>query len=94
MRSCGALAGGVVVGLWAWLDAGQPLVLALEADLGRSVGHILTEELGVVRSVICIDGIELRELDYVDIGQLVQPANVIPVVVKSLAFAPAGIAAS
>ena len=33
-----------------------------------------------------IDGLDLVELDYVDIGEMIQPANVVPVVVKSLAF--------
>lgn len=81
-----ALAGGIVRGLSASLDAGRPLVLALEADLARSLGAILTKELKVVADIVCIDGVELMELDYVDIGQPVQPANVVPVVVKSLAF--------
>jgi len=82
-----ALAAGIVRGLRASLDAGRPLVLALEADLGRSLGAILAEELAVAADIICIDGVELMELDYVDIGRPVLPANVVPVVVKSLAFA-------
>jgi ethanolamine utilization protein EutA len=37
--------------------------------------------------LVSIDGLQLVELDYVDVGELIQPANVVPVVVKSLAFA-------
>ena len=36
--------------------------------------------------VISIDGIELHELDYIDIGAIVQPNNAVPVVVRSLVF--------
>jgi ethanolamine utilization protein EutA len=35
---------------------------------------------------VSVDGLQLIELDYIDIGELLQPANVVPVVVKSLAF--------
>jgi len=89
-----ALADGLVVGLQGWLDSAQPLVVALESDIGRAVGHILAEECGVETGIVCIDGVELKELDYVDIGKLVHPANVVPVVVKSLAFGAAGIGVS
>ena len=36
--------------------------------------------------LIAIDGIALRELDYVDIGRMIEPAHVVPVVIKSLLF--------
>jgi ethanolamine utilization protein EutA len=63
-----------------------PLILIVDRDVGRLLGHILEHELGVGRGVISIDGIELRELDYVDIGAPLEPADVVPVVIKSLLF--------
>ncbi len=33
-----------------------------------------------------LDGLDVRELDYLDVGAPIQPARVVPVVVKSLAF--------
>ena len=36
--------------------------------------------------VISIDGIELQEFDYIDIGAVMYPSQVVPVVVKSLVF--------
>jgi len=63
-----------------------PLILIVDRDVGRLLGHILEHELGVERGVISIDGIELRELDYVDIGAPLEPADVVPVVIKSLLF--------
>ena len=66
--------------------ASLPLILMVDRDVGRLLGHILEHELGVGRAVIAIDGIELRQFDYVDIGEPVQPANVVPVIIKSLLF--------
>jgi len=63
-----------------------PLVLMVDRDVGRLLGHILEHELGVARGVISIDGIELREFDYVDIGELIEQVDVVPVVIKSLLF--------
>jgi ethanolamine utilization protein EutA len=81
-----AVAGGVADALPRTLAAGLPLVLVVEADVGRSLGAILTEELACER-VISLDGVDVRELDYLDVGEPIQPAGVVPVVVKSLAFA-------
>jgi ethanolamine utilization protein EutA len=81
-----ALAAGLAVGLRRSLACGVPLVLALEADIGSSLGAILTEEFGAGSGLVVLDGVELRELDYVDVGRLLRPAQVVPVVVKSLAF--------
>ena len=33
-----------------------------------------------------IDGVELADLDFLDIGEPILPTNVLPVVVKSLLF--------
>jgi ethanolamine utilization protein EutA len=63
-----------------------PLILMVDRDVGRLLGHLLEHELGVARAVIAIDGIELREFDYVDIGEPLEPAQVVPVVIKSLLF--------
>jgi ethanolamine utilization protein EutA len=67
-------------------SAPRPLILMVDRDVGRLLGHILEHELGVARAVIAVDGIDLREFDYVDIGTPLQPADVVPVVIKSLLF--------
>ena len=63
-----------------------PLVLMIDGDIGRTLGHILEHELALGRDVVSIDGIELREFDFVDIGEVIRPADVVPVVIKSLLF--------
>jgi ethanolamine utilization protein EutA (predicted chaperonin) len=81
-----ALADGIAQALPRSLAAGFPLVITLDGDIGKSLGGILVEDVGVSAPLVAIDGLHLVELDYVDVGELMQPANVVPVVVKSLAF--------
>ena len=78
-----ALAAGIVQAA----PAGAPLILMVDRDVGRLLGHIMEHELGVAGGVISIDGVQLRELDFVDIGELIRPSEVVPVVIKSLLFA-------
>jgi ethanolamine utilization protein EutA len=82
-----ALADGIAQAMPRSLAAGFPLVVALESDIGASLGGVLSEDLDVTAPMISIDGLQLVELDYVDVGEMLLPANVVPVVVKSLAFA-------
>ncbi len=63
-----------------------PIVLAFDGDVGESVGRILADDLDWRGGIIAIDGLELLDLDFIDIGELVMPMNVVPVVVKSLVF--------
>jgi len=60
-----------------------------DSDIARTLGHILEDELGLARPVLALDGIRLREFDYVDVGEVISPAGVVPVIVKSLIFAGA-----
>lgn len=85
-RTLRALAGGIASALPRSIRAGFPLTVALQGDIGRSLGGILEEECAVVADLVCIDGLHLVELDYVDVGEVIHPADVVPVVVKSLAF--------
>jgi ethanolamine utilization protein EutA len=81
------LALGVADALSAHLERELPVIVALDADVARSLGRVMEEELGPRGTLIVVDGLELVELDYVDLGEIVRPAGVIPVVIKSLAFA-------
>jgi ethanolamine utilization protein EutA len=66
-----------------------PVVLVIDGDIGRTLGHILEDELAIGRAIVSLDGLQLREFDYVDIGEVIRPAEVVPVVIKSLIFAGA-----
>jgi ethanolamine utilization protein EutA len=65
---------------------GELLVLMVDGDVGRTMGHLLEHELGLPRTLVSIDGVQLQELDFVDIGNLISPPGVVPVVIKSLLF--------
>jgi ethanolamine utilization protein EutA len=63
-----------------------PLLLMIDGDIGKTIGRILTEELGLSGDLVSIDGVQLAELDFVDVGALISPPGVVPVVIKSLLF--------
>lgn len=62
------------------------LVLVIDGDVGQTLGRILDRELQIGLNLISIDGVQLKELDFVDLGEFINPPGVIPVVIKSLLF--------
>jgi ethanolamine utilization protein EutA len=62
------------------------LVLMIDGDVARGLGRIIEQELKLDGKLVSIDGVQLRELDFVDIGELLDPPGVVPVVIKSLLF--------
>ena len=88
-----AVAAGLVSGFGSAQAATgvRRLVVAVDTDVASSLGRIMTTELGVERgAVLCLDHLDLADLDYVDVGRPVAPAHVVPVVVKSLLFGAVG----
>jgi ethanolamine utilization protein EutA len=67
-------------------DADAPLFIVLDLDVAKSLGGILKEELGVRRDIVAVDGIDVGDLDYLDIGRPMGVSEVLPVTVKSLMF--------
>ena len=68
------------------MRTGVPLLIVNDGDVGQTLGRILEYDTGLDRPLISIDGIELKELDFIDIGALLTPPGVVPVVIKSLLF--------
>jgi ethanolamine utilization protein EutA len=77
---------GVVDGVAGTPAANPPIVLAGDGDVGGLIGVHLREELKVANPVISIDGLELADFDYIDIGALLENSGAVPVVIKSLVF--------
>jgi ethanolamine utilization protein EutA len=77
---------GVVEGLSNVLANGHPLVLAGDGDVGGLLGIHLHEEMKLKNAVVSIDGLELKEFDYIDIGAMLESSGAVPVVIKSLIF--------
>ena len=77
---------GVVAGLGDILAHGHPLTLIGDSDIGGLIGMHCREELRLENPIISIDGLDLKEFDYVDIGALIESSGAVPVVIKSLIF--------
>ncbi len=77
---------GVVEGMSSVLANGHPLVLAGDGDVGGLLGIHLHEEMKLKNPVVSIDGLELKEFDYIDIGAMLESSGAVPVVIKSLIF--------
>ena len=77
---------GVVAGLEKVLAHGHPIILVGDGDVGGLIGIHCREELKLDYPVISIDGLELKEFDYIDIGAILESSGAVPVVIKSLIF--------
>lgn len=81
-----ALADGLRDGLQARIAAGLPLYIMLDGDVAMTLGRIMAEELGVTNDLLVIDGAELWDFDYIDLGKIRLPSRTVPVTIKSLVF--------
>jgi ethanolamine utilization protein EutA len=77
---------GAVDGLSAVLKRGHPLVLVGDGDVGGLLGIHLREEMRFANPIVSIDGLELKEFDYIDIGAMLESSGAVTVVIKSLIF--------
>jgi ethanolamine utilization protein EutA len=85
-QSVRRIAEGIAELLKAADDKKCPLYLTLDLDIAKSLGGMLKDEFKVTRDIIAVDGIEVGDLDYIDIGECLGITEVIPVTVKSLMF--------
>ena len=60
--------------------------MVIDGDVGRLLGRILSKELNKGDYLLSLDGIVLSDLDYIDVGEMINPPGVIPLVIKSLVF--------
>jgi ethanolamine utilization protein EutA len=77
---------GIHEGVRETLHDERPLVVVIDADVAGIVGQALQNEMGIRSPLVCVDQIQLSDLDFIDIGQVVPDKGVVPVVVKSLVF--------
>jgi ethanolamine utilization protein EutA (predicted chaperonin) len=77
---------GIVAAVSEGRTADSVLFLTIEGDVGRTFGHLLENELKLPGHVISIDGVQLHDFDYVDVGAMINPPGVVPMVIKSLLF--------
>ena len=77
---------GVAEGMSVHLAKGHPLILVGDGDIGGLVGIHALEEAKLPNPIVSIDGIVLKEFDFIDIGALLETSGAVPVVIKSLVF--------
>lgn len=76
------VAEGVTLGLKPLTDRGLVTVVAVREDMAKALGQAMFQ--GV--PLLCLDGVDVTNGDYIDVGAPVAGGNVVPVVVKTLAF--------
>lgn len=77
---------GVILAFEAQISRGDPLILIGDNDIGGLIGLHFVEELNVKTQIVSIDGVILKEFDFVDIGAMLEGSGSVPVVIKSLVF--------
>jgi ethanolamine utilization protein EutA len=81
-----AFCAGAVDAMAPHITNGHPLIFVFDSDIGGLLGLHFREEMHLALPIISIDGVELREFDYIDIGALIPSSGAVPVVIKSLVF--------
>jgi ethanolamine utilization protein EutA len=81
-----AFAQAIRHGLATTIERKKPLYIMLDGDIAQTLGAILREELLVESEILAIDGVVLRDFDYIDLGRIRMPSYTVPVTIKSLLF--------
>jgi ethanolamine utilization protein EutA len=76
------LARGIDLALSSLSAEDRPVALVFAQNIGRFVGGMLAARWNLP----CIDEVALSELDFIDVGEVVEGEGFVPVVIKSLAF--------
>jgi ethanolamine utilization protein EutA len=75
----------VLEGLADYLRGNDLLVLVMDKDMAKSLGHALMNALPS-KKIISLDTVKVENGDYIDIGTPLANGRVVPVVVKTLIF--------
>lgn len=77
---------GIIDALPSTIQQGKDIIIVLDGDIASTLGHILKDEYELDNDVVVIDGIELKDFDFIDIGKVLYPSGTVPVTIKSLIF--------
>ncbi|MBW2438705.1 MAG: ethanolamine ammonia-lyase reactivating factor EutA [Deltaproteobacteria bacterium] len=64
----------------------MPIILIFETDIACGVGNVIRRETDLKTNLLTLDELNLKEGDWVDIGEPLVAGQVFPVTVKSLVF--------
>jgi len=79
------LAAGLLQGLDCLIRKALPVIIVLEADIGKVLGQTMRAINGEI-NIVCIDQLVVAEGDYIDIGKSLTGGTVVPVIIKTLVF--------
>lgn len=77
---------GIVEGLASLVAEQIPIIVMVDEDMAKALGHALSAHLPKDYPFICLDSVKVENGDYVDIGLPVAEGAVLPVIVKALVF--------
>lgn len=77
---------GIVEGLASLVAEQIPIIVMVDEDMAKALGHALCAHLPKDYPFICLDSVKVENGDYVDIGLPVAEGAVLPVIVKTLVF--------
>ena len=63
-----------------------PIILIFKTDIACGVGNVIRRETGLKTNLLSLDELNLKEGDWIDIGEPLVAGQVFPVTVKSLVF--------
>jgi ethanolamine utilization protein EutA len=81
-----AFAAGIVQGLGRAVRGPRPVSIVLDGDIARTLGRILRDEFHVDAPLLVVDGVQLSDFDFIDLGRMREPSHTVPVTIKSLMF--------
>jgi ethanolamine utilization protein EutA len=64
----------------------MPIILIFETDIACGVGNVIRRETDLKTNLLTLDELNLKEGDWVDIGEPLVAGQVFPITVKSLVF--------
>ena len=77
---------GIVEGLASLVAEQIPIIVMVDEDMAKALGHALSAHLPKDYPFICLDSVKVENGDYVDIGLPVAEGAVLPIIVKTLVF--------
>ena len=77
---------GIVEGLASLVAEQIPIIVMVDEDMAKALGHSLSAHLPKDYPFICLDSVKVENGDYVDIGLPVAEGAVLQVIVKTLVF--------
>ena len=76
----------IISGASELISENKPLIVIVNTDMAKALGHNIYSKLPKGHPFICIDSVKVENGDYIDLGEPVANGEVLPVIVKTLVF--------